>query len=196
MSWNPTIEIASAYGVREVRIQSKLLSEGKIFLNGEITSQTVDEVLSQLFYLKTMGITPCILINSGGGSVTAGLAICDCIKAFPGEVTIVVSGIAASMAAVILSCGTKGRRFILPHSEVMIHEPLIGDCPGGNASAMRRRSDSLLKTRDITSGILAENTGHTLEEVNSRIEHDFYMSSLEAVDFGIVDAILEDIYSL
>ena len=145
-----------------------------------------------------MGIAPTVIINSGGGSVTAGLAICDAVEAFPGGVTMVVTSMAASMAAVILSCGSRGRRFVLPHAEVMLHEPLVTtEAPSSlNASAMRRKSDSLLKTRDLLSSILAKNCGHTLEEVNRQIEYDFYMDSHAAVEFGIVDAVLEDIYSL
>lgn len=196
MRWIPTIEIATANGVREVTVQSRLLSEGKIFLSGEIDSQMSNSILFQLMHLKSQGINPTIIIDSPGGCVRSGFAICDAVEAFPGEVTMVVAGMAASMAAVILSCGTKGRRFILPHSEVMIHEPLVDQCPGGNASAMERRSRSLLKTRDLTSGILARNTGHSLEEVNRKIEYDCYMDAREALEFGIVDAIPESIYSL
>ena len=197
MVWTPCIEIATAAGVREVRLQSRLLGAGKILLNGEITAPLADEVIAQLLYLKGEGIDPVLFINSNGGSVNAGLAICDALRAYPGPVSMLVTGMAASMAAVIFSNGTKGRRFVLPHAEVMIHQPLIGDCPGGNAGEIRRRSQSLLKTRDVLSGILAENTGHTLEEVNERIEYgDYSMTGPEAVEFGIADAVLENLYDL
>ena len=136
-------------------------------------------ILSQLKYLaKESDEEINLYINSGGGEVTAGLLIYDVIRQMKVPVNMYCTGIAASMAAVILAGGQKGRRFILPHSKTMIHEPLLSNGVGGSASSIKNISDSILETRKILNGILAEHTGKPLKEVNKATSFDNYMNAI------------------
>lgn len=193
--WIPSFECESAHGTREVSLQTRLLTERKVFINGEINAEMANSILMQLMYLKGESSEPIdIFINSQGGEVTSGLVIYDAIQKLDLPVNMYCTGIAASMAAVLLAGGQKGRRFILPHSKTMIHEPLIAGGLGGSASSIKSISESILETREITNGILAKHTGRDIEEINEITTHDHYMNAAESVDFGICDSIADDIF--
>lgn len=195
--WIPSFESESAQGVREVSVQTRLLSKRNIFLNGEIDSEMANSILMQLLYLTGENDEPInIFINSPGGEVTSGLMIYDAISEIKSPINMYCTGMAASMAAVILAGGQKGRRFILPHSKTMIHEPLISHGVGGSASSIKSISESILETRDITNGILAKHTGKTIEEINEVTAHDYYMNAKESVEFGICDEIKTNFYKI
>ncbi|MCR5105577.1 MAG: ATP-dependent Clp protease proteolytic subunit [Eubacterium sp.] len=198
--WIPSIEIESANGTREVLLYTRHLMNRRIFLTGHINTETADQFLSQFLYLEkeTDELPISVFINSPGGEVNAGLVIYDLIQGSRNEVNIITVGKAASMAAVILAGGQKGRRFILSHSKVMIHEPLIADGVGGSATSIKNISDSILETKAITNGILAKHTGKTIEEIDEATAYDHYMNAGESVEFGICDKILDgaDIYKV
>ncbi len=192
--WTPCIEVESAQGIREVSLSTRHLMNGDLFLTGEITEETANAFLSQILYLEKNYDHPVTLyINSLGGSVNAGLMIYDVLKESKLTIHMVCTGMAASMAAIILASGKKGRRYILPHSKVMIHEPLIEGGIGGSASSIKNISDSILQTKEITNQILAIYTGKTIDEINKATEHDHYMNAQEAVAFGICDHITHTI---
>ena len=190
MSWIPSIEIESAQGIREVYLKTYHLMKGRIFLSGEITHETSQLFLEQILYLEEEGKAAKVIIDSQGGNVDAGMSIYDVLQSARVPVDLYCDGNAMSMAAIILAGGQKGHRFILPHSRVMIHEPLIRNEVGGSASSIRNLSESLLEARNMTNGILAKHTGKTVEEINRITECDYYMDAGQAVDFGIVDQVV------
>lgn len=186
----PSIEVESAHGVREVSLDTRHLMNRRIFLNGEINEDTANDFLSQMLYLEEDSSDPItIYINSPGGSVNAGLVIYDCIQASEVEINMICAGNAASMAAIILAGGQQGHRYILPHSKVMIHEPLLAGGVGGSATSIKNISDSILETREIVNKILAKHTGKTLKEINKATSFDNYMNAEEAIKFGLCDQI-------
>lgn len=188
--WNPMIEVESAQGTREVSLNTRHLMDRKIFLQGEINSEMATMFISQLMYMEQEIDKPVtIYINSRGGEVNAGLLIYDAIQGSELEIHMVCLGIAASMAAIILAGGQRGRRYILKHSKVMIHEPLIANGLGGSASSIQNISESILETRNIVNGILASHTDKTVEEVNQATSFDNFMNAEEAISFGICDVI-------
>ena len=192
--WIPTIEVEGVNGTREVSLYTRHLTNRNIFLNGEINADMANFFVSQLLYLEETPDEPVnIYINSPGGEVNAGLMIYDAIQGSKLEINMICTGLAASMAAVILAGGQHGSRYILRHSKVMIHEPLISGGVGGSATSIHNISESILKTREICNGILAEHTGKTLEEINQATSYDHYMTSDEAIEFGICDAITDTI---
>ncbi len=189
--WFPSIEVESNNGTREVSLFTHNLMKGNIFLQGEINAAMANCFLSQIMFLVSSGADPInVFINSGGGEVQAGLMIYDIIMAYRKRIRLYCTGMAASMAAILLSSGLKGKRYILPHSKTMIHEPLITDGIGGSASTIRDVSDSIMKTRKICNEILAKNTGKSLREIDQITMHDHYMSAEESVKFGICDSIV------
>ena len=190
----PHIEVESAHGTREISLDTRHLMKRRIFLSGEINAEAADGFLSRLLYLEEEDDTPVtVYINSPGGEVNAGLMIYDAIQAARVPINLICTGCAASMAAIILASGEKGRRYILAHSKVMIHEPLIASGVGGSASSIKNISDSILETRDIVNGILAKHTGKTLDEINEATRFDNYMNANEAIEFGICDKVAESI---
>lgn len=192
--WIPSIEVESAHGTREVSLTTRHLMNRKIFLNGSIDAQMANEFLSQFLYLESESKDPItIYINSPGGEVNSGLMIYDAIQCSKVPVNMVCAGMAASMAAVILAGGKKGRRYILKHSKVMIHEPLLSNGVGGSATSIKNISDSILETREILNGILADHTGKTLEEINEATRFDNYMNAKEAIEFGLCDKVTQSI---
>lgn len=178
-----------ADGGREFDLRTLHLSDGVIFIKGEINSAMAVKFASAMLYLSKEGQKARIYINSGGGEVNAGLMMYDIIQSFDGEIEMYCIGMAASMAAVLLAGGRKGKRFILPHSQVMIHEPLISGGFGGSASTIERTAKAILDVRDVTNGLIAKHTSHTLEEINKATEQDNFMNAEQAVEFGICDAI-------
>ena len=186
-TWVPSVEEESFNGMREITLKTKHFTKGKLFLTGEVTEDMANNFVSELLYLVEKGQPVDIYINSPGGSVNAGLVIYDVIQACEGNMYCI--GMAASMGAVILAGGQKGRRFILPHSKVMIHEPLISGGMGGSATSIKRTADSILETKAITNGILAKHTGKTVKEIDKATAFDNFMNAKEAVEFGICDEI-------
>ena len=176
---------------RSYDIYSRLLEDRIIFLSGEINDQVANSVVAQLIYLEGKNPDKDIFmyINSPGGSVSAGLAIYDTMNYIKCDVSTICIGMAASMAAVLLSSGTKGKRICLPHSEVMIHQPLGG--AQGQQSDIEIQAKHILKTRELLNSILAENTGRTVEELQKDTDRDNYMDAKTAVEYGLVDKIFE-----
>ena len=174
---------------RSYDIYSRLLEDRIVFLNGEIDDNVANIIVAQLIYLE--GKNPSkdisIYINSPGGSVTAGLAIYDTMKYIKCDVSTICIGMAASMAAVILSSGTKGKRICLPHSEVMIHQPLGGT--QGQASDILLHAKHIEKTRETLNKILAENTGKDVETITKDTDRDNFLDAKQAVKYGLVDKI-------
>lgn len=192
--WTPSIEVESVNGTREVSLTTRHLMNRNVFLQGTIDSDMANQFLSQLLYLEQELEEPVtIYINSPGGEVNAGLVIYDAIQGSNLEINMICTGMAASMAAILLAGGQKGNRYILEHSKVMIHEPLLANGVGGSATSIKNISESILETRKIVNGILAEHTGKSIEEINEATSFDNYMNAKEAIEFGICDAITKQI---
>lgn len=161
----------------------------KIYLFSEITDEVAIEVIAQLEYLDSNGTEGIkIYINSPGGSVSAGFAIVDAIKRCRCDVSTICTGMAASMGAFILSCGTKGKRFATPLSEVMIHQPLGG--AQGQASDIQLAAEHITKVKNRLHRILSENTGQNIKTISQDCDRDFWMGADEALKYGIIDGIL------
>ena len=186
----PTVIEKSQFGERAYDIYSRLLKERIIFLGGEITDEVASIVIAQLLFLQSEDPKKDIslYINSPGGYVHSGLAIVDTMNHLKPAVSTVVVGMAASMAAVILSAGEKGKRFALPNAEIMIHQPLGG--AQGQASDIEINARQILKSRENLNKMLAKNTGQTLDKISKDVDRNFYMSSDEAKKYGIIDKIL------
>ncbi|MGN0696938.1 MAG: ClpP family protease [Oscillospiraceae bacterium] len=180
----------TAKGKTVIPLHSRLLTERRIFITGEITSDTAVEFMQAMLFLTAENKPVDIYINSPGGEINAGLAIYDMLQSCKNEVNIYCAGQASSMAAVLLASGQKGRRFILPHSRVMIHEALLRGGVSGSATSISRISESILETRDMINGILAKHTGKTLEEINHATSFDNMMNAEGAISFGICDKIV------
>lgn len=176
---------------RSYDIYSRLLEDRIIFLSGEITDQLANSVVAQLIYLEGKNPDKDIFmyINSPGGSVSAGLAIYDTMNYIKCDVSTICIGMAASMAAVILSSGAKGKRICLPHSEVMIHQPLGG--AQGQQSDIEIHAKHISKTRELLNKILATNTGKTVAVLQKDTDRDNYMDAKTALKYGLIDKIFE-----
>jgi len=186
----PTVIEKTSMGERAYDIYSRLLKENIIFLAGPIDDHVANIVIAQLLFLQAedpkKDIT--LYVNSPGGVVTAGLAIIDTMNNIKNDVSTVCVGVAASMGALILSSGKKGKRFALPNSEVMIHQPLGG--AEGQASDIEISAKHILKTRESLNKMLARNTGQTLSKIEKDVDRNFFMDSEEARKYGIIDKIL------
>ena len=190
--WNPSVEVEGAHGTREVSLNTRHLMKRTIFLKGMIDADCAVAFVAQLMYLEQESLEPVtIYINSPGGEVNAGLLVYDVIQGSCLDIHMVCIGMAASMAAVILAGGQKGRRHILKHSKVMIHEPLLADGVRGSATSIENISKSILETRTVVNGILAKHTGKTIEEINRETSFDHFMDAGEAIAFGLCDSITE-----
>lgn len=178
-------------GERSYDIYSKLLEERVVFLSGEINDQMANTIVAQLLYLEYKDPDKDILmyINSPGGSVSAGLAIFDTMNYIKCDVQTICIGMAASMGAVLLTSGTKGKRFALPNSEIMIHQPLGGT--QGQASDIAIHAEHILKTRRKLNKILASATGQPIETIEKDTDRDNYMSATEAKNYGLIDKIFD-----
>ncbi len=187
----PTVIEKSQFGERAYDIYSRLLRDRIIFLGGPIDDNVANIVIAQLLFLESEDPKKDIYlyVNSPGGSVTAGLAIIDTMIHIKPDVATFCVGIAASAAAWILSTGAKGKRAVLPNSEVMIHQPLGG--AEGQATDIEISAKQILKLRDKMNKIMAKNTGRTLAQIEKDVERDFFMDAEGAVKYGIVDKILE-----
>ncbi len=177
-------------GERSYDIFSRLLNDRIIVLSDEVNDATASIVVAQLLYLEGQDAEKDIslYINSPGGSVTAGMAIYDTMQYIKCDVSTICIGMAASMGAFLLSSGAKGKRFALPNSEIMIHQPLGG--ARGQATEIKIVADHILKTREKLNRILAENTGKSIEEIARDTERDNYLSAQEALEYGLVDKVI------
>ncbi|MEE6725889.1 ATP-dependent Clp endopeptidase proteolytic subunit ClpP [Pediococcus acidilactici] len=196
MNLVPTVIEQSSRGERAYDIYSRLLKDRIIMLSGPIDDDLANSIISQLLFLDAQDSEKDIYlyINSPGGVVTAGLAIYDTMNFIKADVQTIVMGMAASMASVLASSGTKGKRFALPHSEVMIHQPSGG--AQGQQTEIEIAAKQILKTRKELNKILAENSGQPLEKINIDTERDNYLSAQDAVDYGLIDGIMEKNASL
>jgi ATP-dependent Clp protease protease subunit len=190
----PEVERESINGVQQVSLITDAFSNRRVFLFGVIDESMLYSFTAQMIYLMDNEQDPInIYINSPGGEINSGLAIYDLIKSCKAPINMYCVGMAASMGAIIFSGGQENRRFILPHSKVMIHEPLIPNGVGGSASSIKSTADSILKTRELLNGLLAKNTGKNIEEINAATDHDNYLTAEEAVQFGLCDKIVNQI---
>ena len=190
MNLVPTIIEKNEMGERAYDIYSRLLKDRIIILNGEITDNSYNIVVAQLLYLDSLNNDDISLyINSPGGSITAGMAIYDTMNFIKSNVSTICVGMAASMAAFLLSSGEKGKRYILPNAEVMIHQPLGG--AQGQATEIKIAAERILRLKKKLNKILSDNTGKDIDIIDNDTERDYFMDSNEAVSYGIVDKILK-----
>lgn len=187
----PTVIEKSQFGERAYDIYSRLLRDNIIFLGGPIDDNVANIVIAQLLFLESEDPKKDInlYINSPGGSVSAGLAIVDTMNHIKNDVSTIAVGLAASMGAVILTSGAKGKRFALPTAEVMIHQPHGG--AEGQATDIEISAKRIIKMREISNKIFAKTTGQPLEKVEKDADRDFFMDAEEAKKYGIVDKVLK-----
>lgn len=187
----PTVIEKNYQGERAYDIYSRLLKDRVVFLGTAIDSHVANLIIAQLLFLENedgkKDIT--MYINSPGGHVTAGLAIYDTMQYIKPDVSTVCVGMAASMGAVLLAGGQKGKRFVLPNSEVMIHQPLGGT--EGQASDIRIHADHIMKTKDRLNEILAHHTGQPIKTIERDTDRDFFMSAEESKKYGLIDEIIK-----
>ena len=186
----PTVIEKSQFGERAYDIYSRLLKENIIFLDGPIHDDVANIVIAQMLFLQSEDPKKDIrlYINSPGGSVTDGMAIVDTMNHIKNDVSTVCVGMAASMGAVILSAGTKGKRYALPNAEVMIHQPHGGS--EGQASDIEISAKRIIKMRENLNKMLAKNTGQPLSKIEKDGDRDFFMSAEEAKKYGIIDKVI------
>ena len=185
----PMIVDKETNGERSYDIFSRLLKDRIILLSGEIDDECANSVIEQLLYIDTLNNEEISLyINSPGGSVTSGMAIYDTMNFVKSDVSTICLGMAASMGAFLLSSGTKGKRFALPNSEIMIHQPLGG--AKGQATEIKIAAEQILKTKEKLNKILSENTGQDLKKVEQDTERDHFLDANEALDYGLIDKII------
>ena len=190
MSLVPMIIEKEINGERSYDIFSRLLKSRIILLSGEIDDDKSNTIVAELLYLDSINHDDIsIYINSPGGSITAGMAIYDTMNFIKSDVSTICIGMAASMGAFLLSCGKKGKRFALPNSEVMIHQPLGG--ASGQATEIKIAAERILKTRKKINEILSKNCNQPLEKIEQDTERDYFMDAEESLNYGIIDKIIE-----
>ena len=189
----PYVVEQTSRGERSYDIFSRLLNDRIIMLSDQVNDTTASLVVAQLLYLESQDPEKDIslYINSPGGSVTAGFAIYDTMNYIKCDVSTICIGMAASMGAFLLSSGAKGKRFALPNSEIMIHQPLIGGGLGGQQTDIMIHAKNMERTRNRLEAILAENTGKSIDEIHVACERDNYMTAQEALEYGLVDKVIE-----
>ncbi len=185
----PTIIENTGHGERAYDIYSRLLKERIIFLGTPINDEVANNVMAQMIFLEyenpEKDIT--LYINSPGGYVSAGLAIYDTMQHIRPNVATICVGDSISMAAILLSAGTKGKRYALPHSRIMLHQP--SGAVTGQSTDIQVHAKELVRTREMLSGIIAEHSGRSIEEVREKTERDFFLTPEEALEFGVIDEI-------
>ncbi len=191
MALVPTVVEQTGRGERAYDIYSRLLNDRIIFLSDEVNDVTASLVVAQLLFLESQDPDKDIMlyINSPGGSVSAGFAIFDTMNYIKCDVCTICIGMAASMGAFLLAAGTPGKRWALPNSEIMIHQPLGG--MQGQASDIKIHADHILRTRQKLNEILARETGKTVEQIALDTERDNFMSAAEAAEYGLIDKVIE-----
>ena len=189
MNTIPTVIEKSNNIERVYDLYSRLLKDRIIFIDGEINDINSNIVIGELLYLNSKSNDDIqIYINSPGGSVTSGLAIYDTIKFIKCDVSTICIGMCASMAAFLLSSGTKGKRYALPNSEIMIHQPIGG--AQGQATEIQIAAERIIKIKKNLNKLLSENTNQSIKKIEKDVERDYFMNSKEALDYGIIDKIL------
>ena len=190
LGYIPMVIEQSGRGERAYDIYSRLLKERVIFLVGPVNDQSANVIVAQLLFLESENPDKdvALYINSPGGSVYAGMAIYDTMRFIKPEVSTLCTGLAASMGAFLLAAGTKGKRFSLPNSRIMIHQPSGG--AQGQASDIQIQAREILDLRERLNGMLAENTGQTIERIALDTERDNFMSAPDAVSYGLIDKVL------
>ena len=191
MALVPMVVEQEGRGERSYDIYSRLLNDRIIFLSDEVNDVTASLVVAQLLFLESKDPEKDIslYINSPGGSITSGMAIFDTMNYIKCDVSTICIGMAASMGAFLLAAGTKGKRFALPNSEIMIHQPLGG--MQGQATDIKIHADRIIKTRDTLNRILSERTGKPLETIVKDTDRDNFMSAAEAMEYGLIDKVIE-----
>ena len=189
----PYVVEQTSRGERSYDIFSRLLNDRIIMLSDQVNDATASLVVAQLLYLESQDTEKDIslYINSPGGSITSGMAIYDTMQYIKCDVSTICIGMAASMGAFLLAAGAKGKRFALPNSEIMIHQPLISGVLSGQCTDIKIQSDHLVRTRQKMNEMLAANTGKPLEQVQIDTERDNYMSAQEALEYGLIDKVIE-----
>ena len=191
MNLIPTVIEKEQGSERCYDIYSRLLKDRIILLNGEINDNTANSIVAQLLFLDSENNDDIsIYINSPGGSITSGMAIYDTMNIIKSDVSTICIGMSASMAAFLLSSGTKGKRYILPNAEVMIHQPLGG--AQGQATEIKIAATRILKLKDKLNKILSKNTNQPLEKIQNDTERDYFLDAEEAKQYGIIDKIIEN----
>jgi len=187
----PMVIEQSGRGERAYDIYSRLLKERVIFLVGPVNDHSANLVVAQMLFLESENPDKDIsfYINSPGGSVSAGMSIFDTMNFIKPDVSTLCMGMAASMGAFLLSAGTKGKRFALPNSKIMIHQPLGGT--QGQATEIEIHAREILKTREQLNRILADRTGQPLEKIERDTERDYYLSAAESADYGLIDKVID-----
>lgn len=189
MNLIPSVIEKTHNGERVYDIYSRLLKDRIIFIGGEIDDDLANAVISELLFLDSQSNDEIsIYINSPGGSITAGMAIYDTMNFVKSPISTICVGMAASMASVLLACGDKGKRYILPNSEVMIHQPLGG--VNGQATEIKIVADRILYLRGKLNKLLADKTGQNMKKIEKDTERDYYLTANEALEYGLVDKIL------
>ncbi|CAI97454.1 ATP-dependent Clp protease proteolytic subunit [Lactobacillus delbrueckii subsp. bulgaricus] len=186
----PTVIEQTARGERAYDIYSRLLKDRIIMLSGDVNDQMANSIIAQLLFLDAQDNTKDIYmyINSPGGVITSGMAIVDTMNFIKSPVSTIATGMAASMASIILAEGEKGKRFALPHATVLIHQPLGG--AQGQATEIQIAAEEILKTRKMINEILAKDSGQDIETIKRDTERDHYMTAQEAKDYGLIDNIM------
>ena len=190
MPFVPYVIEQTSRGERSYDIYSRLLKERIIFLGDEVNDQTASLIVAQLLFLESEDPDKDIslYINSPGGGITAGMAIYDTMQYIKPDVSTICVGMAASMGAFLLSSGAKGKRYALPNSEIMIHQPLGGT--KGQATDIRIHADRIIKMREKLNTLMSEQTGKSIEIINKDTERDFFMTAHEAKEYGLVDSVM------
>lgn len=176
-------------------IQKKFLEQRKIFLWGAVTDESAKDITEKLLYLEATapGKEIFFYVNSPGGSITAGMAVYDTMQLITSPVTVIVTGMAASMGSILLSGAKKGRRLLYPHSRVLIHQPLISGRFIGPATDINIQAQEMEKLRSELNQILAEASGQPIERINKDTDRDFYLNAKEAIEYGLADKIIEKV---
>ena len=193
MSTVPYVIEQTGRGERSYDIFSRLLADRIVFLGEEVSDTSAGLLIAQMLFLESQdpGKDICLYINSPGGSVTAGFAIYDTMQYIKCDVSTICVGLAASFGAFLLAGGTRGKRFALANSEIMIHQPAIhGNGIQGPASDIRIMSEHIQRSKQRLNRILAENTGHTIEEIERDTDRDRYMGAEEALAYGLIDSVI------
>ena len=190
MSTIPYVIEQTSRGERSYDIFSRLLSDRIVFLGEEVSDVSASLIIAQMLFLEAQdpGRDIQLYINSPGGSVTAGMAIYDTMQYIKCDVSTICIGMAASMGAFLLAAGAKGKRYALPNSEIMIHQPLGG--ARGQATDIKIAAERIIKTRETLNQILSERTGQPIEKINADTERDNFMSAYEAKEYGLVDEVM------
>ena len=190
----PVVIEQTSRGERSYDIYSQLLKDRIIMLTGPVEDNMANSVIAQLLFLDAQDNTKDIYlyVNTPGGSVSAGLAIVDTMNFIKSDVQTIVMGVAASMGTIIASSGAKGKRFMLPNAEYLIHQPMGGAGSGTQQTDMAIVAEHLLRTRNTLEKILAENSGKSVEQIHKDAERDYWMSAQETLEYGFIDEIMEN----